>query len=43
MVRPADPATELVQLGEAEAVGSIDDDRIRSRHVDTALDYCRTQ
>ena len=38
VVRAADPAAELVQLGQAEAIGSIDHDRVRGRDVDAALD-----
>ena len=36
-----DPAAQLVQLGEAEAVGVLDDDRRRVRDVDAHLDHGR--
>src|SRR5690606_35555735 len=38
MVRAADAAAELVQLREAQAVRAVDDDRVRGRNVDAALD-----
>ena len=38
VVRAADPAAQLVQLREPEAVGAVDDHRVRGRHVDAALD-----
>ena len=40
-MRPADTSTELMQLRESEAIGPIDDDCIRARHIDTAFDNCR--
>ena len=36
-----DPPAQLVQLGEAEAVGVLDDDRRRVRDVDADLDHRR--
>ena len=38
VVRAPDAAPELVQLGEPEAVGAVDDDGVRGRHVDARLD-----
>ena len=38
MVRAADAAAQLVELREAEAVGALDDDRVRGGHVDAGLD-----
>src|SRR5207248_4131667 len=38
MMRPADAAAQLMQLGEAELVGAMDDDRIGGGNVDAALD-----
>ena len=38
MVRAADAAAQLMELRETEAVGAVDDDRVRGRHVDAALD-----
>jgi hypothetical protein len=38
VVRSADATAQLVQLSEAEAVGAIDDDRVRARHVDARFD-----
>ena len=43
MVRAADAAAQLVQLGEAELVGAADDDRVRARHVDAGLDDRRAE
>jgi hypothetical protein len=43
MVRAADAAAQLVQLGEAEAVGAVDDDGVGRRDVDAALDDGRAQ
>ncbi len=37
-MRAADAAAQLVQLREPEAVGALDDDRVRGRHVDAGLD-----
>ena len=37
MVRAADTTPELMKLGEPKAVGSSDDDRIRTRQVDAAF------
>lgn len=37
-----DPAAELVQLGQAEQVGPLDDQRVRVRDVDAGLDDRRT-
>jgi hypothetical protein len=36
--RSAHPAAELVQLGEPERVGAVDDDRVRVRNVEPRLD-----
>ena len=36
--RPADPAAELVELGQPERVGPVDDDRVRVRDVEARLD-----
>ena len=36
--RPADAATELVELPEPEPVGAVDDERVHRRHVDAGLD-----
>ena len=33
-----DAAAQLIELGEAENVGAVDDDRIRARQVETAFD-----
>src|SRR5690606_2174086 len=38
MVRPADAAAELMELREPEPVRAVDDDRVRRRDVDAALD-----
>ncbi len=38
MVRTPDAAAQLVQLGEAEAVGAVDQDGVRARHVDAGFD-----
>jgi len=43
MVRAAHAAAQLVQLGEPETVGAIDDDRVRRRDVDAAFDDRRAQ
>ena len=40
---PADAAAQLVELRKAEAVGAIDDQRIRARDVESALDDRRRQ
>ena len=37
-LRPADAAAQLVELGEAEAVGAVDDHRVGARDVEPALD-----
>ena len=37
----ADPAAELVKLGEAEALGVLDEHHARVRHVDPDLDHGR--
>ena len=37
-VRPADAATDLVELREPEQVGPLDDERVRLRYVETRLD-----
>ena len=34
----ADPASELMQLGEAEMIGAVDQDGVRGRHVDAGFD-----
>src|SRR5215213_6720704 len=39
MESPAHAAPELVELGEAEALGAFDHDRARVRHVHADLDY----
>ena len=36
--RPADAAAQLVELGEAEAVGAMDDQRVGARDVEPAFD-----
>ena len=36
--RPPDAAAELVELGEPERVGPVDDDRVRVRDVEAGLD-----
>ena len=38
VVRAADAPAQLVQLREPEAVGALDDDGVRRRHVDPGLD-----
>ncbi len=38
MMRTTDASAQLMQLREAEAVGAIDDDRVRARHVDARFD-----
>lgn len=38
VVTAADPATQLVQLRQAELVGPLDDDGVGARHVDAGLD-----
>ena len=38
VVRSSHAAAQLVDLRQAEAVGAIDDDGVRGRHVDAALD-----
>ena len=38
VVTAADAATQLVQLGQAEFVGALDDDGVGARHVDAGLD-----
>ena len=43
MVRTADPATQLVQLGQTKIIGAVDDNGIRGRHVDTGFNNGRTQ
>ena len=43
VVRAADPATQLVELREAELVGARDDDGIGVRIVDAGFDNCRTE
>ena len=37
-MRTTDATAQLVQLGEAESVGAVDQDRIRGRYVDAGLD-----
>jgi len=34
---PAHPSTELIELGQAEPVGAVDDDRVRRRDVEARL------
>ena len=41
LVAAADAAAQLVQLGEAEALGVLDDHDRRGRHVDADLDHRR--
>mmetsp|Transcript_44843 Transcript_44843/g.105645 ORF Transcript_44843/g.105645 Transcript_44843/m.105645 type:complete len:425 (-) Transcript_44843:795-2069(-) len=43
VVTAADPAAQLVQLGQAELVGAADDDGVGTRHVDAGLDDGRAQ
>ena len=43
MMRAADAAAQLVQLGEAEAVGAVDDDGVGGRDVDAGFDDGRAQ
>ena len=43
VVRAADPAAQLVQLGQAEAVGAVDDDGIGMRVVDACFDNGRAE
>src|SRR5690606_16648244 len=43
MMRTTDPAAQLVQLRQPEAVGAIDDDGICCRHIDAAFDDRRAQ
>jgi hypothetical protein len=38
LARPADPPADLVELGQAEHVGALDDERVRLRDVDARLD-----
>ncbi|MCY1352806.1 hypothetical protein D9M69_391250 [compost metagenome] len=38
VVAAADPAAQLVQLGQAELVGALDDDGVGAGHVDAGLD-----
>ena len=38
LARPADAATQLVELAEAEQVGAVDDEGVDRRHVDARLD-----
>ena len=38
LTAPADPSPQLIQLREAEAIGSVDDQRVHGRHVETAFD-----
>ncbi|MPL73680.1 hypothetical protein SDC9_19486 [bioreactor metagenome] len=42
-LRAPDPAADLVELGEAEHVGTVDDHRVRGRDVEAALDDGRRQ
>ncbi len=35
---PADPAAELIQLGEAEVIGAVHDHRVRGGNVEAVLD-----
>ena len=37
-----DPAAQLVELGQSEAVGAVDDDRVGGRNVEPRLDDGRT-
>src|SRR6185312_14841977 len=41
LARAAHPAADLVELGEAEHVGALDDQRVRLRDVDARLDDAR--
>ena len=43
MVRASDAAPQLVKLRQAEAIGAVDDDGVRGRHVDAALDDGRAE
>src|SRR5690606_17863002 len=43
VVRPSHAATQLVQLGQAEAVGAVDDDGVGVGDVDARLDDGRAQ
>ena len=38
MLPAANPATKLIQIGEAEPVGAINDDRVGVGNVEAALD-----
>ena len=38
VVRAADAAAQLMDLRQAESIGAVDDDGVRRRHVDAALD-----
>ncbi len=42
-MRAADAPAQLVELSEAEAIRTIDDNRVRRRHVDAAFDNGRAQ
>src|SRR5262249_15224827 len=42
-LRPADAASKLVELGEAELIGAVHDDRVRSRNVEARLDDRRAK
>ena len=37
----SDAAAELIEIGEAKAVGAVDDDRVGVGDVDAGLDDCR--
>src|SRR5215468_1542658 len=41
MLVASDAAAELVQVGEAEVVGAVDEDRIDGRDVNPGFDNCR--
>src|SRR5438067_11377435 len=41
MLGPADASAQLIQIGQAESVRAVDDDRVRIWNIETALDDCR--
>ena len=38
MLGPPDPPAQLIEIGEAELVRAIDDDRVRIRNIEPAFD-----
>ena len=42
MMRATDATAQLMELSQAQPVGAVDDDGVRGRHIDAALDDGRT-